>query len=265
MKIVASSSNGGRCGRWSTRQRSVRPGRGRPRGGDRRRRAASRRPPVRAEVRAGGSTGCSGPLELDADEIRRGAAGVPPAVRAPSRTAARHIRRVAGEAGPAGLAGDGGARRGDRAASDAARTRRLLRARRTPPAAVVAADDRASRRARPACSEVVATCPDPGPGGARGGGGSRRWSRLFRIGGAHAVAALAYGTATVPRVDRRSSAPATPTSPPPRPAWRRDCPIDFYAGPTEIVVVSERRQPGVDRRGPGGAGRARSRRQRRCC
>ena len=27
-------------------------------------------------------------------------------------------------------------------------------------------------------------------------------ARLFRIGGAHAIAALAYGTATVPRVDK---------------------------------------------------------------
>ena len=40
-------------------------------------------------------------------------------------------------------------------------------------------------------------------------------SRLFRIGGAHAVAALAYGTRRC-RASTRSSAPATATSPPPR-------------------------------------------------
>jgi histidinol dehydrogenase len=64
-------------------------------------------------------------------------------------------------------------------------------------------------------------------------------SRLFRIGGAHAVAALAYGTATVPRVDKIvgpgnrwvSAAKALVAS---------DCGIDFYAGPTEIVIVASR-------------------------
>jgi histidinol dehydrogenase len=63
--------------------------------------------------------------------------------------------------------------------------------------------------------------------------------RLFQIGGAHAIAALAYGTATVPRVDKIvgpgnrwvSAAKALVTS---------DCAIDFYAGPTEIVIVASR-------------------------
>jgi histidinol dehydrogenase len=63
--------------------------------------------------------------------------------------------------------------------------------------------------------------------------------RIFQIGGAHAVAALAYGTATVPRVDKIvgpgnrwvSSAKALVSS---------DCAIDFYAGPTEILIVSSR-------------------------
>jgi histidinol dehydrogenase len=40
-------------------------------------------------------------------------------------------------------------------------------------------------------------------------------SRLFRIGGAHAIAALAYGTATF-RASTRSSGPATVTSPQPK-------------------------------------------------
>ena len=39
-------------------------------------------------------------------------------------------------------------------------------------------------------------------------------SRLYRVGGAQAVAALAYGTATVPAVDK-IAARATPTWPPP--------------------------------------------------
>jgi hypothetical protein len=38
-------------------------------------------------------------------------------------------------------------------------------------------------------------------------------TRLFRVGGAHAIAALAYGTATIPRVDKSSDL-ATGSSPP---------------------------------------------------
>jgi histidinol dehydrogenase len=64
-------------------------------------------------------------------------------------------------------------------------------------------------------------------------------SRLFRLGGAHAIAALAYGTDSVPRVDKIvgpgnrwvASAKALVAS---------DCGIDFYAGPTEIVIVASR-------------------------
>ena len=43
-----------------------------------------------------------GPLELDADEIRRGAEETPPAVRAAIRTVARHIRRVSAKQMPRG-------------------------------------------------------------------------------------------------------------------------------------------------------------------
>jgi histidinol dehydrogenase len=59
-------------------------------------------------------------------------------------------------------------------------------------------------------------------------------TRLFSMGGAHAIAALAYGTARVPRVDKivgpgnRYVAAAKSLVAP-------DCPIDFEAGPTELV------------------------------
>jgi histidinol dehydrogenase len=86
--------------------------------------------------------------------------------------------------------------------------------------------------------EVVAVCPRPAPvvmAAALEAG----VSRLFRVGGAHAVAALAYGTATIPRVDKIvgpgnryvAAAKAFVTA---------DCGIDFYAGPTEIVIVAAR-------------------------
>jgi histidinol dehydrogenase len=66
--------------------------------------------------------------------------------------------------------------------------------------------------------------------------------RLFRIGGAHAIAALAYGTATVPRVDRIVG-PGNAYVAAAKTLVSRDCAIDFFAGPSEIVVVSSRGRP----------------------
>jgi histidinol dehydrogenase len=62
-------------------------------------------------------------------------------------------------------------------------------------------------------------------------------SRLFRLGGAHAVAAMAYGTATVPRVDKIVG-PGNRFVAAAKALVAADCGIDFYAGPTEIVIVS---------------------------
>jgi histidinol dehydrogenase len=62
-------------------------------------------------------------------------------------------------------------------------------------------------------------------------------TRLFRIGGAHAVAALAYGTATIPRVDKIVG-PGNKWVAQAKAQVTADCAIDFYAGPTEIVVVA---------------------------
>ena len=67
-------------------------------------------------------------------------------------------------------------------------------------------------------------------------------TRFFRIGGAHAIAALAYGTETIPRVDKIVG---------PGNAWvaaakalvSPDCAIDFFAGPSEIAVVSTSGRP----------------------
>src|SRR6185295_14255461 len=50
-------------------------------------------------------------------------------------------------------------------------------------------------------AEVIAVCPRPEPA-VLAAAVEAGVTRLFRIGGAHAVAALAYGTTSVPRVDR---------------------------------------------------------------
>ena len=119
-----------------------------------------------------------------------------------------------------------------RAARRAARARRLLRAGRPLPAALVAADDRGSgarrRRARGHRRLPAARAGGDG-GGARGG-----VTRLFRVGGAHAIAALAYGTATI-RGWTRSSARATATSRRPRRCVAATAPSTSTPGPTEIV------------------------------
>jgi histidinol dehydrogenase len=61
--------------------------------------------------------------------------------------------------------------------------------------------------------------------------------RLFRIGGAHAIAAMAYGTRTVPRVDKIVG-PGNRWVSAAKSLVSSDCGIDFYAGPTEILIVT---------------------------
>lgn len=84
--------------------------------------------------------------------------------------------------------------------------------------------------------EVVAMCPRPEPvvmAAALEAG----VSRLFRAGGAHAIAAMAYGTETVPQVDKIVG-PGNRYVAAAKAQVSRHCAIDFYAGPTEIVIVA---------------------------
>jgi histidinol dehydrogenase len=67
-------------------------------------------------------------------------------------------------------------------------------------------------------------------------------SEFYRLGGAHAVAALAYGTATIPRVDKIVG-PGNLYVTAAKRLVAFDCAIDMLAGPTEIVVTSERGNP----------------------
>jgi histidinol dehydrogenase len=62
---------------------------------------------------------------------------------------------------------------------------------------------------------------------------------LYRAGGAQAVAALAYGTASTPRVDKIVG-PGNLFVTAAKKLVAFDCGIDFLAGPTEVVIVSER-------------------------
>jgi histidinol dehydrogenase len=87
-------------------------------------------------------------------------------------------------------------------------------------------------------AEIVAVCPRPDPvvlAAARAAG----VTRLFRIGGAHAIAALAFGTESVPRVDKIVG-PGNRWVAGAKARVAADCGIDFQAGPTEVLVLSER-------------------------
>ncbi|MFP5249257.1 MAG: histidinol dehydrogenase, partial [Acidobacteriota bacterium] len=64
-------------------------------------------------------------------------------------------------------------------------------------------------------------------------------TEFYRLGGAHAVAALAYGTASVPRVDKIVG-PGNLYVTAAKRLVAFDCAIDMLAGPTEIVVASDR-------------------------
>ena len=64
-------------------------------------------------------------------------------------------------------------------------------------------------------------------------------TEFYRLGGAHAVAALAYGTASVQRVDKIVG-PGNLYVTAAKRLVAFDCAIDMLAGPTEIVVTSDR-------------------------
>lgn len=89
--------------------------------------------------------------------------------------------------------------------------------------------------------EVIVCCPRP-DAAVFAAAIEARVDRFFCVGGAHAMAAMAYGTRTVPRVDKIvgpgnrwvSAAKALVSS---------DCGIDFYAGPSEILIVTANGNP----------------------
>lgn len=65
---------------------------------------------------------------------------------------------------------------------------------------------------------------------------------FYRIGGAQAIAAMAYGTSSIPRVDKIVG-PGNLYVTSAKKLVAYDCGIDMLAGPTEIVVASEKGDP----------------------
>ena len=67
-------------------------------------------------------------------------------------------------------------------------------------------------------------------------------TEFYRLGGAHAIATLAYGTESIRAVEKIVG-PGSLYVTAAKQCVAADCPIDMLAGPTEIVVTSERGDP----------------------
>ena len=186
--------------------------------------------------------GARAPLEVSAAEMREAAALVDPAVRQALRTAARNIARVAARQIPRhvdlvvapGVSVEQRVEPLDRVGCYVPGGRFPL-----PSSLLMTAVPARIAGVR----ETVVVCPRPEPvvmAAAMEAG----ITKLFRVGGAHAIAALAYGTRAVPRVDKivgpgnRYVAAAKSLV-----AADGQCAIDFYAGPTEIVIVAAGGRP----------------------
>jgi histidinol dehydrogenase len=175
------------------------------------------------------------PLEVTHDEMRAAADEVDPAVRRSIRQAAQNIARVAFRQIPRHWDLDvvGGV-------SVEQRVEPLGRVGCYVPAGRFPLPSSLLMTVVPArvagVREIVVACPRPEPvvmTAALEAG----VTRLFRVGGAHAIAALAYGTATVPRVDKIVG-PGNRYVAAAKAIVAGTCAIDFYAGPTEIVIVA---------------------------
>lgn len=199
------------------------------RGGDRALRAYARR-----------FDGLVGSIEVGPDEMRDAAGRVPRDVRAAIRAAARNIRHVARRQVPRGWT--------------------------TSPVPGVTIEQRVTPLDRVGCyvpagryplpssllmtavpaqaagvGEIVAVCPRP-DATVMAAALESGVTRLLRLGGAHAIAALAYGTATVPRVDKIVG-PGNAYVAAAKALVAADCAIDFFAGPSEILILSVSGRP----------------------
>src|SRR6266849_7221193 len=86
--------------------------------------------------------------------------------------------------------------------------------------------------------KIIAVCPKPNPQ-LLAAAGILGVEQIARIGGAQAIAALAYGTKSVPRVDKIFG-PGNTYVTAAKQLISSDCAIDLPAGPTEAIVLASR-------------------------
>src|SRR6185312_16238748 len=143
--------------------------------------------------------GAAGAREIPESTIRAEAARVEPAVRRAITQAARNIARVAFKQIPRHFDVDvAGGVTIEQRVEPLARVGCYVPGGRFPLPSSLLMTAIPARVA--GVADIIAVCPRPEPA-VMAAALEAGVSRLFRIGGAHAIAALAYGTATVPRVD----------------------------------------------------------------
>ncbi len=205
---------------------------------------------ILADVRAGGDRALialakkfdrlEGPIELSPAEIHAGAAECPRAIRAAIRKAARNIAAVARAQVPPAWT--------RQVAPGVTVSQRVVPLERVGcyvpggryplPSSLLMAAVTARAAGVP---EVIVACPRP-DAAVLAAAVEARVDRVFRLGGAQAIAAMAYGTKSVPRVDKIVG-PGNAYVALAKALVARDCAIDFFAGPSEIVVVARAGTP----------------------
>lgn len=184
--------------------------------------------------------GTDGPIEVARDEMIEGAARTPAAVRRAIGEAVRNIRRVAARQVPKSWRVTV-----TRGVSVEQRVEPLDRVGCYVPGGRFPLPSSLLMTAVPArvagVREIIVCCPRPEPA-VMSAALEAGATRLFRIGGAHAVAAMAYGTKSLPRVDKIVG-PGNRYVAVAKAIVSRTSAIDFFAGPTEIVIVAASGKP----------------------
>jgi histidinol dehydrogenase len=170
-------------------------------------------------------------------DLRRGWAATPADVRRALRQAAAHLRKVAARQVPKGFTVRvAPGLRVEQRVQPLGRVGCYVPGGRYPLPSTLLMTVVPARAA--GVRDITVVCPRPSPvvlAAALEAGASS----VLAIGGAQAIAALAYGTESIPRVDKIVG---------PGNAWvaaakalvSGDCAIDLHAGPSEIVVCSDR-------------------------
>ena len=176
-----------------------------------------------------------GPIEIAREQMESAASTVPQPVRRALRQAASHIRAVATRQVPRGWR--------TRVAPGITVEQRVVPLDRVGcyvPGGRYPLPSTLLMTAIPAIAagvrDVIAVCPRPAPV-VMAAAIEAGVSQLFQLGGAHAIAALAYGTRTIRRVDKIVG-PGNRFVAAAKALVAADCGIDVYAGPTEIVIVA---------------------------
>jgi histidinol dehydrogenase len=181
-----------------------------------------------------------GRFEVTRQELREGWKATPRAVRDAIRVSVRHIQRVAERQLPRPFTLQ--VRQGltiEQRVQPLARVGCYVPGGRYPLPSTLLMTAVPARVA--GVKDIVVVCPHPAPA-VLCAAVEAGVTTVLRIGGAQAIAALAYGTETIDPVNKIVG---------PGNAWvaaakslvSADCPIDFHAGPSEIVICSDRGKP----------------------